>query len=692
MVELPQAPPDGAGPPPARAAVLAALLIGWCLAWYLAYGWAAMVRLDWHDDLAGVLRGVTLLGALLGLGFLRPFAATSLLLLVIPLSGNHPGGRLMEIINLPLAASAAGFAFRAYRQARTPPRGAIWSAAALYAAAALVAVVPTIGDLMVQVAALNDWPIAIAEGLTAPADNPLYVLSSVAGVTLCVAWSAACHWCAPPPLFYRAAARVLIYPFFIVVGLGMLNHFGIVDLVTSYQLRIDPRPPDVSGFQSIFWNPGWYAWYFVMSFALAVGFLWSAAARERYVLAGLLACAYAFSFLNPQRGGLIALHICLAAAGVVFVRTSARRRMAVRAVALSCVALLTVVIAAYAFELIPRAIGSSLYRLIESPAEVATSNSVRLTLWTVALEMWRDAPLFGIGEGSFAWRFEDYAPAGTPRYTVVHGDAHSTWLQILATRGLFGVAALLALLVAMGATLRQGSNGPGPAHGMLTGASLSLAGFLVYSVVQGMFYLQGIQVFFWFLVTTVAAVQPPVRGARGPSRSRLAVAALVLAAVGVQAWTALPRFARARAVIDREPRGFYGLEEGESGRAWRWSAGREGTLCVQPLEPSLEVQLAAGDPRPEEYPRTVVLKVNGVDVDTFTLEGPGEVRRAVAVPRAPATPQAPAFGECVGEHDVRLTVSVDRTWNPMDDGLGADPRTLGVRVYQPSGRPVASSP
>ena len=686
MHEPRQAPSPGAALPSGGGTALAAAIVGWCITWYIAYGWAGMVRLDVHDDARGLTIGLALLIALLVLGFVRPYATALLVLLVIPLFGNHPGGRLMELVNLPLAASAAGLALLAHRHGRRVPRGPIWTAATLYAASALVAVVPSVAGMLVQAAVLNHWPTALVEGLTAPADNPLYSLSSLAGVTLCVAWSAACHWSAPPSGFYRAAIRVLVYPFFVVVGLGILNHFGFIDLVSSYLLRIDPRRPDVSGFQSIFWNPGWFAWYFVMAFAIAVGFLWSAPPRERYLVTAWLVASYAFSFLNPQRGGLIALHGCLAAAGWVLVRTSGQRRLARRGIAIASVAILAAVFAAYAFELIPRALGSSLYRLVESPAEVVTSDSIRLKLWTVALQMWREAPLFGIGEGSFGWRFEEYAPPGTALYTIVHGDAHSTWLQILATRGLFGVVALIGLLWAIGRVLRIAWTGPRPGQGLQIGAALSLFAFLVYSTVQGMFYLQGIQILFWFLVTTIAASAPAAGAAGLVVRWRpAAIAALVLFAVSVQAWTARPLFARARAVIDVQPRGFYGVEQDDGNpRAWRWSAGREGTLCLQPLGPTVEVRLAAGDPRPGEYPKIASLKVNGVEVDTFPLDGPEEVSRFVRVPWSPAAPRPGDFGECTGRgDDVRLTVSVDRTWNPLADGLGPDPRMLGLRVFEP---------
>jgi hypothetical protein len=165
------------------------------------------------------------------------------------------------------------------------------------------------------------------------------------------------------------------------------------------------------------------------------------------------------------------------------------------------------------------------------------------------------------------------------------------------------------------------------------------------------------------------------------------MAAAAALAVIAQTLTTQPLYARAVSTIARQPEGFYPVEGPDTEpAAWRWSAGPEATLCLQPAAPRAQLRLTTGDPRPEEYPRTITVKVNDTLVDTITMNGPEPVIREIPLPwSSAAAPRAPAFGECTGRRDdVRLTVTVDETWSPLGDGLGADPRTLGVRVYEPA--------
>ena len=680
MTLLDEAPPQPGG------TTLAATIASISVACYAAYAWTALMRLDLLDHRAEMLAGLVVFGALLVAAVLQPLTSAALVLLLVPFFGNHPGGRLMELINLPLAASAAGLAIEARRLRKPVPQGAIWVASVLYLATVVVAIVPALPGMWVRAAALNSWPVTLADGLTAAADTPLYSLSSTVGTALCVLWALAFMWRAPAN--GRHIVRLLLYVFVVVVGLGILDYLGVISLVHSYMLRIDPRKPDVNGFQAVFWNPGWFAWYFVMLFGLGVGYVWTAPAKERLVWGVMLAVAYAFFFANPQRGGLIALHVSLAVAGLVALKRSAGSRVARNVGVAAAVATAAVVATAYTFEFIPRSLESSLFRLLERPEEATLSNSIRLRLWAVTMRMWQDAPMFGIGEGSFGWRFTEYAPPDSALYTTVHADAHSTWMQILATRGAMGVIAfgMLIWVVVRALTTRRA---PSSDYGVTLGVALSLVAFLVYSTVQGMFYLQGIQVLFWFLVCLAAAGDPAARAAAaargGGSRRWPLIAAAAAVALVIQGFTARPAFARASEQIARQPRGFYPVERGaQADRSWRWSAGKQGTLCLQPRSSRAVVLLAAGDPRPDTYPRTVTLRIGDEIIQRIPLANGAIVSSDVTLTSWRAAAAAPAFGECTGQpNEVRLTVEVDRTWNPLADGVAGDPRTLGVQLFEP---------
>ena len=671
--------------------LLAVSIVGWCALWYGVYAFAAISRLGLMDRPVPLALAVLALACLWILAQRRPMPTTLLFVIILPLFGNHPGGRLMELVNLPLAATAVGMVRQARRWERPPPSGPIWLAARLYVACALVAIIPSIPGIMVKAAQLNHWSTTMMEMLTAPEDNALYAVSSLAGVTLAAAWSAALAWRGQRFLTFSIPA--LVYTFFVVVAIGILDYHGVIT-VSRYFYWVDPRKPDLLGFQSIFWNPGWFAWYFTMAFALGVGYLWRSKGLERVVVGTLLAIAYVYFFRNPQRGGLVAVHVCLAGAAAMLFVTSGERPRLRRLMPLAAAALVVAVAGAYAFGGIPRELGSSLFRLVEVPEETATSNSVRARLWTVALAMSRDAPVFGIGEGSFGWRFEEYAPPGTALHTPLHGDAHNTWLQQLATRGIAGVASLLVLVSAVGRALRRAWRSPDDTghavplqvhRSAVIGVGLALAGFLVYSTVQAMFYLQSIQILFWFLVAAASLSAGAPRHPAGWRLPRVAIVGLIGVVVIVQGIVAAPLFGRAIETIEREPWGAYPVERSAiDATAWRWTAGNA-TMCLAPGGPLMRLTLSTADPRLDEYPRVITLKINGQVVDMFSVQGPEAVVRTVALPAAARLP-APSggFGQCPDRPgELRLTVEVDRRWSPLTAGIGEDPRTLGVQIFEP---------
>jgi hypothetical protein len=75
-------------------------------------------------------------------------------------------------------------------------------------------------------------------------------------------------------------------------------------------------------------------------------------------------------------------------------------------------------------------------------------------------------------------------------------------------------------------------------------------------------------------------------------------------------------------------------------------------------------------------------------IDRFDLNTLDVVTRILDLPRQPRH-QGPAmrFGECTSSSR-RLQISVSRTWNPTDAGFNADPRRLGVLVFEPDDLPT----
>jgi len=98
--------------------------------------------------------------------------------------------------------------------------------------------------------------------------------------------------------------------------------------------------------------------------------------------------------------------------------------------------------------------GGGWSRFAGRAAEIATasggSGQSRLEIWRIALAEWRDRPWLGQGPDNFYLAFHRFQTPAYWRYEwgayALH--AHSIYLHVLATRGLLGAAALMAVAIA----------------------------------------------------------------------------------------------------------------------------------------------------------------------------------------------------------------------------------------------------
>ena len=466
-----------------------------------------------------------------------------------------------------------------------------------------------------------------------------------------------------------------------VAFLGALHYHGAVNLHEAYLARLDPNLFFWDRFQSIFWNPSWLAVYFSFAFGLSLGLLGpDASGRRRFVVGALLAFAYAYFLLNRQRGGFLAVHAALVVfAATLLAATSGRPRWRLALLGGAAVVLAALVVA-LAFPGDPRASGLG-RALVETGID-----ENRRKLWMAALAMWRSAPLFGIGEGAFATRFREFVPAGSALDSRFYGDAHNTWLNILATEGLAGLLAFAGLVVVAVREVLRLLRSAGPARGTAAGLASGLAAFLTYSLFQGMFYLQSVRVLFWGSLALLAALSPaPAEPARASRAFRWTLAALAVLGLAVQVQETRPLFRAAEADLARQPRGFYPLER-RSGVLVRWSA-REGTLCLYPTGPVMDLRVIPGSRPPERLPVEVTVRVGERVVDRFPIPTRAALDRRIDLPeaigfRAPATPVP--FGECLPDRlAIPLSVEVGSLWSPRTDGL-QEYRHLGVALLPPA--------
>jgi O-antigen ligase len=647
-----------------------------CLAAYL---WTAFERSGPLVPKWLFAAGLLLLAAV---PLVSPLRGAVAVFFLVPFFGNFPGGRWMEVLNIPLSAGIVGLLVHARRRKLPPPAERLWAAALLYVASAALAFIPSLEGVAVRFAQINSLPEAVVETLSARETDPLYSLSSLLLLVLAAAWAYALAWASPGRAFAKNALRAVAASFFLVMALGALNLHGRIDLQSAYLKRIDERSLSFEGFQSIFWNPGWFSWYFVMAFGLVMGLLWLESRPVRWLLGAGLGVSYVYSFGNPQRGGFLALHAELGVAVLCLLASSvSKRRNLVWAATVLCVA---VVLAVIALRVVPKHEGrGTAWARLTSGLE---TDSVRKNLAATAARMWRDFPLFGIGEGSFAWRYGEYVRVGSDLSTDAgSGDAHSTWLQLLATRGILGLAAFLGLLLTLGRRVVRAVRGAGPERGIGLGLGFSLIAFLTYSFVQYMFYLQGIQALFWGIAALAAIVSPEFREERPlPRVARWALAAAGLGALILQLGLSRVQLARGAARVRLEPRGFYPVEMWGAEGPMRWSS-RNGTLCLYPSARTLSLRMLTADPDASNRPIAVSIRVNGKILDRFELKD--VVVRSFDLQQSelvrPPEGERP-FGQCVkGPRSVHLSVEVSRTWSPFSRGVSGDTRHLGVAVFEP---------
>ena len=494
---------------------------------------------------------------------------------------------------------------------------------------------------------------------------------------LAVAWAYSLCWSGADRAFAHDALRYTGLGLFAVMLLGALDFHRLIPLREALE-RIDPQIDFLDRFQSVFWNPGWFAWYFTIAFGLALGLLWLESGRLRLGIGAGLAFSYLYFLTNSQRGGFLAVHAVILVA--LAARMSGLRPRQKALLAGGAAVALALGLALVVAQGEPERWLQGLNRLVTHQKDINRRN-----LWIAAIEMWRTAPLFGLGEGTFGWRYRDFIPVGSRLDIGAWGDAHNTWLQVLASRGLFGLGAYVALLIALARRLIAAARVPGLPRGLGVGLGLGLLAFLIYSCVQWMFYLQSIQVLFWGIVALTGIVRPDAVGAAAhSSRPRWLVPALALLVLGGEAAATAPQFREAADLIARQPRGFYGLARAGS---MRFSS-RKGTLCLYPSAPVMTIEVGTIDPRAATRPLTVTLSVNGRRADRFELRR-GGLTRSVFLPEALGyqPPEEPIpFGECRPDHaSVPLTVEVSRLWSPSLRG-SPDGRLLGVSVFKPAFR------
>ncbi len=199
----------------------------------------------------------------------------------------------------------------------------------------------------------------------------------------------------------------------------------------------------------------------------------------------LISFALAFQFLTlviyQSRGGLI-----LATTAVIL--TSILRKQGRLPLLLAAVLLFFLAEAFSGFALTEKLLATS-------------TLSARVPLWMAAWSMFLDAPWLGQGPGAFSMLYPRYLATLTPPDWVVMDPRHMPWthnlyLELLAERGLIGLATFVAAIVLTSRTLLRGHDwSKHPAAAYVRVCVLSCGALLLAG---GMFEFSLLR--FWLLV------------------------------------------------------------------------------------------------------------------------------------------------------------------------------------------------
>ena len=537
--------------------------------------------------------------AVLAAGLWRPRAGLLVLAACLPLFGSPPGGPYLAALDVAAMAAIAA----SLRAGRVPRSRLDWPVAAL---------------LVVSLASL--LPLAYQP----PSWNPKAMLGLFRVFPNVQSWTILYTWRALANLLlgwglYRSVKRVFAgtspRPLGLALGvglvpllsLGLAEHAGLIGLGAyraiggeAWQTRL----------HSLFFHSGWLAEYLVLAVPVAAAALLGWRQRGRLLATLIVAVALATLLFTEQRGGWVTAAAQLGALAAIGLPWLVRHRQGLRP---AVAAGLVVVILAFGVVILRP---SALLPVVERAITPASHLSGRLGVWTNSVELAKERPLLGWGLGSFSPVYDHKNQWWWPPPRPIWLTAHNLYLNIAVERGLLGVAALALLIWGGAICIRRGLRGETLEERQLTlGLALSFGGFLIYGIVQYLFFLKNIEFLVWILLGTLAAMTP-VKETPSRSLARTAQVLCLLALVLVP-WRLLTLH---RPMFRGNQRYGYHVPEGRKPDILHWL---EGTAARRlPWEgETLIVWLANGHPRAGEHPVRVTIRLDDRVIGEIDVSG-----------------------------------------------------------------------
>lgn len=290
----------------------------------------------------------------------------------------------------------------------------------------------------------------------------------------------------PDERFWRfAAVTMLLVPCLFAIdglyelasnGTRLTGMLGIPVPIPEGDMAQIRHTFDISGRAgSAFGGAQGLAMYLVMSMSVAIAFVFRAPQPAMRLLAGLcLVICLAGLAATKSRGGLLG-GMALLLVMLLVMRPALWRWLVLVGGIAALVIVLTV-------AMLPNWDGS-IAGLVPGRPEAVLD---RLIIWGVALDVFKENPLFGVGLGNFRDEFFSREVWLNVELGYPSLHAHNTYLEILAGTGLFGLLAYLAFLLMMARHLlrrwraRQQDN-----SSVFTLAAIgTLAAYMVFAMVD----------------------------------------------------------------------------------------------------------------------------------------------------------------------------------------------------------------
>jgi O-antigen ligase len=128
----------------------------------------------------------------------------------------------------------------------------------------------------------------------------------------------------------------------------------------------------------------------------------------------------------------------------------------------------------------------------------------RVNIWKLAVNMIKENPLFGVGNGNFYYQYGEYIKK-YPKLqynSYTNFQAHNSYLKVFSELGLVGIVPFIALIISILITLKSMLNklGHEKLKAFYKGFYISVIVFIFMNIPDNLFFVPKITMNFWILV------------------------------------------------------------------------------------------------------------------------------------------------------------------------------------------------